>query len=346
MKIIKLLLLLTFGLWADFKLDVPNDANISQLKNIVNNGWNDSNATLNNWIVSNAERVMPEILEKIKKPVLKAESTDDNLFPVPKILLGQDDVLLIVAYTKYLETHNKQEEAMKINVEILKGLNNIEDKYMLSIIIRIVFEGIVVDGIEQYIHSSDTSKLKNRKLYENINMLLTKTSEGFFVAMKEEQDFLPKVGKLLEKGGTKEECKNTLGTMEFEEVGGDCNDLMKDVVKKLKLHNDNLYKRMFTAMKIATPQAMKNYEDKIKLEKKESMGVVSNVKFFLSGVWVRIKSLLGIEIRDFGYVSEHIARQLVYVSTPKLNQTYLDYLQHIEKNKKLIKKLEIINKPF
>lgn len=70
------------------------------------------------------------------------------------------------------------------------------------------------------------------------------------------------------------------------------------------------------------------------------------MKFFLSGVWVRIKSLLGIEIRDFGYVSEHIARQLVYVATPKLNQTYLDYLQHIEKNKKLIKKLEIINKPF
>jgi len=34
-------------------------------------------------------------------------------------------------------------------------------------------------------------------------------------------------------------------------------------------------------MKIATPQAMKNYEDKIKLERKESMGIVSNVKFFL-----------------------------------------------------------------
>jgi len=39
MKIIKLLLLLTFGLWADFKLDVPNDVNVSQLENIVNNGW-------------------------------------------------------------------------------------------------------------------------------------------------------------------------------------------------------------------------------------------------------------------------------------------------------------------
>ena len=29
MKIIKLLLVLTFGLWADFELDVPNDVNVS-----------------------------------------------------------------------------------------------------------------------------------------------------------------------------------------------------------------------------------------------------------------------------------------------------------------------------
>ena len=199
MKIVKLLLLLTFGIWADFKLDVPNDVNVSQLENIVNNGWNDSNITLNTWIISNVERVMPEILEKVKKPVLKVESTDDNLFPGPKLLLAKDDVLLIVAYTKYLERHNKLEEAMK------------------------------------------------------------------------------------------------------------------------------------------------NYEDKIKLERKQFMGVSSKIKLFASGLLVKIKSLLGIEIRDFGYVSERMARQLVYVATPKINQIYLDYLQHIEKNIKLIKKLEIIN---
>jgi len=199
MKIVKLLLLLTFGIWADFKLDVPNDVNVSQLENIVNNGWNDSNITLNTWIISNVERVMPEILEKVKKPVLKVESTDDNLFPGPKLLLAKDDVLLIVAYTKYLERHNKLEEAMK------------------------------------------------------------------------------------------------------------------------------------------------NYEDKIKLERKQFMGVSSKIKLFASGLLVKIKSLLGIEIRDFGYVSEYMARQLVCVATPKINQIYLDYLQHIEKNIKLIKKLEIIN---
>ncbi|HIP28498.1 MAG TPA: hypothetical protein EYG82_04920 [Sulfurovum sp.] len=328
MKIIKLLLLLTFGLWADFKLDIPNDVNVSKLENIVKNGWDDSNVTLNNWIISNAERVMPEILEKIKKPILKVEPTNDNLFSTPKLLLGKDDILLIVAYTKYLEKYNKQEESMKINVEILKGLNTAEDKYMLSIIIRIVFEGIVVDGIEQYIHSSDITKLKNRKSYENINMLLTQTSEGFFVAMKEEQGFFPKVSKLIEKGGTKKDCKDAFETMELEEVGGDCNDLMKDVAKKLTLYNDNLYKRMFIAMKKATPEAMKSFEDKIKLERKQLMGVVSNVKFFVSGVLVKIKSLLGIEIKDFGYVSERMACQLFYVATPKINQTYLDYLQH------------------
>lgn len=38
MKTIKLLLLLTFGLCADFKVDIPNDINVSLLENIVENG--------------------------------------------------------------------------------------------------------------------------------------------------------------------------------------------------------------------------------------------------------------------------------------------------------------------
>jgi len=335
MKIIKLLLLLTFGLWADFKLDVPNDVNVSQLENIVNNGWNDSNLTLNKWVVSNAQRVMPEILEKIKKPILEVESTDDNLFPTPKLLLGKDDVLLIVAYTKYLERYNKLEEAMKINIKILKGLNNIKDKSMLSLMVRMVFENTVVDSVEQYIDNLDIGKMKSKKLYENINTLLAQTSEGFFAAMEREKSFLSKFA-----------YKELLARYINQDFSMNYKYLMEDVIKKLRIYNDDLYGKMFTAMKIATPEAMKSFEDKIKLERKESMGVVSNVKFFLSGAWVRIKSLLGIEIRDFGYVSERMARQLVCVATPKINQIYLDYLQHIEKNKKLIKKLEIINKPF
>jgi len=233
MKIIKLLLLLTFGLWADFKLDVSNDVNVSQLENIVNNGWNDSNLTLNKWIVSNAERVMPEILEKIKKPVLEVESTDDNLFPTPKLLLGKDDVLLIVAYTKYLETHNKLEEAMKINVEILKGLKNIKDKSMLSLILRMLYENTVVDSVEQYIDKLDIGKVKSKKSYENINTLLTQTPEGFFAAMELEKSFLSKFA-----------YKESLAGYINQEFSMNYKYLMEDVIKKLRIYNDDLYRKM------------------------------------------------------------------------------------------------------
>jgi len=47
MKIIKLFLLLSLGLWADFSLDIPENIDVTKLENIVENGWNESNQTFN-----------------------------------------------------------------------------------------------------------------------------------------------------------------------------------------------------------------------------------------------------------------------------------------------------------
>ena len=164
MKIIKLLLLLTFGLWADFKLDVPNDVNISQLENIVNNGWDDSNLTLNKWIVSNVERAMPEILEKIKKPVLKGKVTKNIIDPMPKIFLYKDDYYLIFSYVKYLEYEGKINKALNIYVEALQGLNSIKDKTMLSMVFRMVIENVIIKSFDSKNYTEKEKKYFKNKL--------------------------------------------------------------------------------------------------------------------------------------------------------------------------------------
>lgn len=178
MKVIKIFLVFSFGLWAEFKLDIPNDINTSQLENIVKNGWNDSNVTLNNWIVSNAERVMPEILEKINKPFEVKKTTKENMFPMPKINLGRMDYTFIVSYSKYLEFNDNIYKSVALNIEILKGLKNIEDTSMLSVIYSLVVEGIVRDGFSQLL--SGNKNFENKLfVFKQISSLLTLDTSAF-----------------------------------------------------------------------------------------------------------------------------------------------------------------------
>ena len=170
MKIVKLFLLLCLGVWADFKLDIPKTIDVTQLENIVKNGWNEDNKTLNDLIVSNAERLMPEILEKIKKPVLKGVVTKEDISPIPKILLNRDDYSLIFAYCKYLEFNNEIDRALNLYMKSLIGLNNIEDKTMLSMVFHLVVEEMIIDNLKR--NTTVMSKLEYEKL-EKILILNT-----------------------------------------------------------------------------------------------------------------------------------------------------------------------------
>jgi len=55
MKTIKLLLLLTLTLFAKEEIIIPETVSCSLLQEIATNGWNDSNETLNLFIISSGE---------------------------------------------------------------------------------------------------------------------------------------------------------------------------------------------------------------------------------------------------------------------------------------------------
>ncbi len=181
MKIIKLFLLFSLIIWAEFKLDIPQDINVSQLENIVKNGWNESNKTLNDLIVSNVERVMPEILEKLEKPVLKGAVTEKDTSPLLRILLTRDDYILIFSYGKYLEFNNETDIALNLYLKSLRGLNNIEDKTMLSTIFHLVIEALIVDNLKKNI------KISSKLEYEEVHKILILNTNILRDALKKDQ---------------------------------------------------------------------------------------------------------------------------------------------------------------
>ena len=189
MKIIQLFLLFSLILWAEFKLDIPETIDVKQLENIVKYGWNEDNKTLNDLIVSNAERVMPEILDKIKKPFKKVKITKENKFPIPKIFLRREDYQFMVAYTKYLEYKNNIDASLALNIQMLKGLKNIEDTSMLSVIYSLVAEQTVREGLSQLTSTRKNFKSKYQ-LYEDIKNLLTIETRAIFKAIEGEKKFL------------------------------------------------------------------------------------------------------------------------------------------------------------
>ncbi len=328
MKIIKLFLFLSLGLWAEFKLDIPQSIEVSQLEKIVKNGWNDSNKTLNDLIVLNAERILPKSLEKLEKPVLKGLAIKDEYFSIPKINLRREDYFFIVAYSKYLEFNDDIDKSLDLNIKILKGLKNIDDTSMLSVIYSLVVEQIVRDGLTQLL--SKPKNLKNKSiLVKELPNLLTLDTSAFFKAMEEEQKFLPKVWD-----------ESAYQEFVVKKYGINYPNFMMDISRKVKIYNDLFYKKIFDAMKKEIPEAIDVYEQERDEMRKEHMSNINYIHFFVSSLWVKMKSLAGVEIKDFGYVSQFIVHNLVYVAMPKLALTYKDYLKHIKKNIVFLEKLK------
>ena len=327
-KIIKLFFLLCLGVWADFELSIPKSINVIQLESIVKNGWNDTNKTLNDLIVTTAKSIMPEILEKIEKPFEKKKNTKENYLLAPKINLARDDYKFIVAYSKYLEFNDDINKSLALNIDILKGIQNIEDTSLLSVIYSLVVEQIVREGLSQLLTAH--KELKDTTLFRNILSLLTLDTRAFFIAMKRERDVLLNIDLY----------RNVKEKYLAQEVGKNYKFLMEDVHHYIVVYQNDFYQKMFAVMKKETAEAMSVYENEMQKMKKEHLSTINHLHFTVSALWIKIQSTLGIEVKNFGYVSQYIAHNLVYVATPKINEIYIDYLEHIQKNKIFLKQLK------
>lgn len=327
MKIIKLFLLITFGVYAEFKLDVPNNVhtNTTSMKKILKEGWSNSNESLNTFIIKYGEKVMAEALQKIKKPLIRVKPSKNDKFPTPKILLITDDYLFILAYVKYFEYKGETEVALNIYIEILKGLNNIEDKSMLSVILQATFQEVTVLGLNDALRKNIFSENMKMRLKREIKDLLILDTKAFFIALEGEKEF---VIKAYEASGEDDEYT----TEEYDK-------LMLEVENHIKEYVDLYFGKMYAAMKQKTPEALEDFEVYMDKERTEFSSVKNKVLFFLYYAKAKIRNLLMLGNESYGFMSKIMGQTIALTAIPTVEKTYLRYLEVIRKNKEILKLL-------
>lgn len=172
MKIIQLFLLLSLGLWAEFKLDISNEIDSEQLQFIVEKGWNDKNETLNQSIINYGAKVFPDVLKKMEKPIIEVEPTKENPAPMPRIILNRDDYRFIFSYLKYLEFVGDSSKAQEVYSVVLKGLSDIKDRSSISMIYRLVIEKMIVNSLDQAIQAKRFSQLQIKEIKNRMKQYL------------------------------------------------------------------------------------------------------------------------------------------------------------------------------
>ena len=75
-------------------------------------------------------------------------------------------------------------------------------------------------------------------------------------------------------------------------------------------------------------------------EKKNHMSLKNKIIFTVMGVLVKVKNMIGIGNENHGYVSKFMGKTHALIAMPIVRSTSLDYIDLIEKNKKLLLKLQ------
>ncbi len=252
MKLLKLFLLLSIGLWADI---APSGIKMEQLSPIIENGWNDHNKTLNKIIVDNGEKKLPEILIKLDKPL----SGVTSVMSAPKLLLTRDDYYFIFSYVKYLEAKGEIDQAIEVYIKALKGLAKIKNNSFISYIYRLVLETITVESIEQMVKTKKVSATQSANMKEELQSTLFLDNNVLFNAILGEieinNSFLTTDGL----GNIKEKNERVM----FKEIIRIYIDLSKEYYQKWRVTKNGEEKEFIDAFEKQKNIFFNNNEKKI-----------------------------------------------------------------------------------
>jgi len=318
MKIIKIFLLLSFGLWAEFKLEIPNTVDISKLEDIVKNGWNDTNKTLNDLIIKNGKKIFPEVLSLMKNPIEKIESTREAPNPIPKLLLFRDDYMFIFSYLKYLEKKNDIDHVLSIYKTALTGVDNAEeDKTLFSLIARIVFNQITLNALKDSLHSNTLKSIQKNELKVILSRSPMFSEDYFFKYLEYEKEISKKIVRRMLFRSKNQSNIVSKGHMQ--------------IYNYFVNYNDLYYKQMVLSLKTKSDQKVERFQEFISSESKNYEYCVEEIEEL-----VEINS-------DVAFLkncsAENMGKVLALISIPRGYTFFQDYFQNIEDRKKLIKLL-------
>ena len=129
-----------------------NKIPIEQLKEIVYNGWNDSNQTLTNYIIDNAHKITKTI---------------DN----PQNIKNPNEYWVLFAYIKYLENQKEYQKAYKLYIDTLIGFENIRTN-KLNLFLRPIIEDMICKSLDETIRDNIFPKEIRNSLKKELQKLL------------------------------------------------------------------------------------------------------------------------------------------------------------------------------
>lgn len=330
MKILKLFIVLSIGLWAEFSLDIPSSVERTCIEYIIKNGWNDKNETLNQFIVLNIEQAFPVILEKIKKPVVKGLVTEDDPFPISKISLNRDNYLLIVSYIKYLEFSKNSEEAKDLYIKMFEGFERIEDRSLLSLIARFTFEDITTNALLEGLKKGYYTNAMKKELEIKIKPLLTKDYEIYFRTISTERELML---QMVKKGFFKQ-------PKDFENEQRFISEVYISFEKYLNKYFDNMIYSMKSSIKNNNQKILDKFYEDIDKEKKQHFSIWNQSKVYIFGIIKKLKSTFGLTDNRNSVLIEYIAKTTALTAIPNLSLNILDYAKLIKENEYLLDELK------
>jgi hypothetical protein len=333
MKIIKLFLLLSLGLWGEFKLDISNEIDTEQLQYIIENGWNDKNKTLNQLIIKYGEKVLSDAIVKMDMPLLVEVETSnivDYIIPTTKPILNSSDYLFLVSYIKYLESIAKFEIVQKLYFRMLEGIDNVSDKSMLTLLYRQAFSEIILDGIEHSLKLNTFSEKGKEILKHQLIISTLGKEKTYFDAIE------------YDKNASLKQMKYTFEKQSEEIKNIHAKQLYINVLSRFEAYQDYYYGMLVKVIKSDKIEQNKfvAYIDK---EYDEQSSRWNQMKYDFYLIIARIEYTLGIESKNT-FIANYIAKFPALTLMPPASTYFSSYSNYIKDVKRRERLIEALNK--
>ena len=298
------------------KIDIPEDVSCSSLKNIVEHGWSDKNATLNTFIIKSTTRAIPKTLSYIEKPLVYEYDKEIPDFKMPKIQIGKTKYIQLFSYVKYLEHESRDEEAYKIYLESLKGLNNISSEAFISVMFRMANEKVIVQSLQEW----SKHKTFSKEFINELSHLLLIDNQYLLDVVKSEKELMIKTFE-----------KTYLKILENKETM----KLMKKTLYFTKKYIEEDYQLQVKAINSNSFHELQLFREK---ERDKYNSFSMGAKSIVMGVKAKLYAFIGLE-NSYDFIAHYRAKRSTITTTPKIIQTSKEYLEQVQENRKFLKKL-------
>lgn len=301
--------------------NIPESVDTDDLREVIYNGWSESNQTLNTFIIQKGNKDVPKIVELLDTPLTEAPT--EETYSIPKILLSRDDYIILFSYLKYLEKEGEIDQVYNIYVESFKGFKNIPDYSLFSLIYRMVIGDIITKSLADSINNNFFTQDTRKSLKNDLSPLLITNNELLLKTLDNEKLLMLKIIK----------------NMQLKDDSSLIDERLLGFYKKYFIISINEeYPKLSNAI---VSNKLKEFEKKKQTLRENHYTISRKITMWLLKSKIELYNFLSIDNTEDDYrtLAKYLVDDQMLVNTPSLNRMYKDYFEMVKENKKLLETL-------